>query len=380
MTASGHTFIALGLKSAVRGIKIDLDRVGVFIFDDLDGELDSPRITERKKQALTKKILPTGGPAPVILGGQNLILESGIFNQLRDASAGFLLDRRINGPVKAVENLEYETHIDASRRMIVNVLGGTPNWSGFDLTRVAQTIQTVGPNSFLSEYQHELALQAGQMYSDLDFDAIRVRSNEVPELVRIVGAVDPAVTDSDNSDSHAIQIDGDAGFEEINGALVPGRIYRLYSWEERSSPESSIKLAVRQIVTLARRYNVARRDLVVETNQGGLTWKSVFRLVVKELIDEAFMTPEETPVYSSVHAPSITNRKIRAANQQLAAYNLDSFRHVEGATRVLERALYRFPMQKPFDLADASYWAWATLRPASPQQHGAKRRRSKRIY
>jgi hypothetical protein len=28
----------------------------------------------------------------------------------------------------------------------------------------------------------------------------------------------------------------------------------------------------------------------------------------------------------------------------------------------LEKALRRFPLTKPFDLADAAYWSWADLR------------------
>jgi hypothetical protein len=45
----------------------------------------------------------------------------------------------------------------------------------------------------------------------------------------------------------------------------------------------------------------------------------------------------------------------------LAAYERGKIVHVLGTRTLLERALRRFPLAKPFDLTDAGYWAWDDL-------------------
>ena len=44
-----------------------------------------------------------------------------------------------------------------------------------------------------------------------------------------------------------------------------------------------------------------------------------------------------------------------------AAYERDTVRHVRGTHAVLEKALHRFLVKKPYDLTDAAYWAWDDL-------------------
>ncbi len=42
-------------------------------------------------------------------------------------------------------------------------------------------------------------------------------------------------------------------------------------------------------------------------------------------------------------------------------YERFTITHVRGTHTTLERALNRFPVRKPFDLADSAYWSWAWL-------------------
>ena len=56
-----------------------------------------------------------------------------------------------------------------------------------------------------------------------------LRRDDVPDLVRKAIAVDPAVTDTDRSDSHGCQCDG----IDTNGT-----IFRLRSWEQRATPDA----------------------------------------------------------------------------------------------------------------------------------------------
>ncbi len=45
----------------------------------------------------------------------------------------------------------------------------------------------------------------------------------------------------------------------------------------------------------------------------------------------------------------------------LASYERGQIVHVRGTHTVLERALKRFGVRKPYDLADSAYWAWYDL-------------------
>src|ERR1044071_5380185 len=84
----------------------------------------------------------------------------------------------------------------------------------------------------------------------------------LPELALIPGWVDPAVTDTDQSDSMGIQIDGLAR---------DGMIYRLFSWERRSTPEAALEVALRK----AQEFKAIH--VGIETDQGGDTWESVYK-------------------------------------------------------------------------------------------------------
>jgi len=91
----------------------------------------------------------------------------------------------------------------------------------------------VGLSAFLAECQHQVEAPAAGMFDHVEFRHCAWK--EVPDLVGIVVWVDPAVTDTDQSDAHGIQADGVAG---------DGTVYRLWSWEARTSPEESLRRAL----------------------------------------------------------------------------------------------------------------------------------------
>ncbi len=53
--------------------------------------------------------------------------------------------------------------------------------------------------------------------------------------------------------------------------------------------------------------------------------------------------------------------KAARAALMLQDYERGRFVHVLGDHALLERALRRFPLKKPFDLVDAAYWSWRSL-------------------
>jgi hypothetical protein len=343
-TASGFTVDALGLDSASRGARVDEMRPDVIVIDDIDDPLDTPAAVKKKVELLTKSVLPLGTPNVAVISIQNLIHDQSVFAQLAgvaSAKADFLADRIVSGPIPAVEGLEWVERDGAYR-----IAAGRPTWEGQDLTACQHMIDTYGLSAFLSECQHETTPPAGGMFDHLVYK--RIPWSQIPRLLRTTVWVDPAVTDKDTSDSQGIQADG---------LGVDGKVYRLYSWEQRTSPQDAIRRALRKAVELEA------ITLGVETDQGGDTWYSVVDEAKRALRDDPENPCDAYGVqFISDKAGAGHGPKTHRASLMLADYERGGIVHVEGTHTVLERALHRFPKLKPFDLVDCSYWSWADLR------------------
>jgi hypothetical protein len=347
-TAGGFTLDALGLDTAARGIKIDEDRPDLVVLDDLDSDTDTPVATARKIKMLSRKILPAATPDAAVVAVQNLVAPESMFAKLVRRELDVLADAIISGPIPAVRGLVYEQQ---GARTILT--GGEPTWPGMGLAECQQEVDKSGISAFLSEHQHEVDAAPGGMYDHLSF--VHCRPEDVPKLDVAVCWVDPAVTATDESDSNGIQIDG----------VGRGRtIYRLYSWEKRSTPRETLEKALIE----AQRYGCSW--VGIETDQGGDTWESVYREAMAS-------TGVRLPMHSD-KAGAGHGSKVHRSQQMLSDYERADpddpaaalIIHVEGTHHVLERSLRRFPRTAPFDLADAAYWSWQDLRRIRPVRFG----------
>lgn len=339
-TASGFTLDAIGLDTAARGAKLDEDRPDLIVFDDIDGKLDTSATTQKKITTLTHTLLPAASDAPAVLAVQNLIIPDGIFARLADGRADFMADRIVSGPHPALKNMTWET-----RDGRVVLTGGEPTWAAMDLAVCQAQIDEMGLTAFLAEKQHDVDAVGGGMFDHLDYR--HCQPDEVPDLVRVAVWVDPAVTDTDESDSHGIQADGIA---------ENGDIYRLFSWEQRTSPRDALRRAILKAVELGA------TEVGVETDQGGDTWRDTFTTAARGLVDDGLIREDQIPTFRSDKAGAGHGPKVHRASQMLADYERGRIVHVVGTHTVLERALRRFPKTKPFDLVDAAYWSWVDLR------------------
>lgn len=343
-TGSGFTLDAIGLDTAARGVKMDEDRPDLLIFDDLDGKFDGPATTEKKITTLTHTLIPAESDAPAVLGAQNLVIPDGIFARLADGRADFLADRIVSGPHPAIANLVIE-----QRDGRATIVDGEPTWPTMGIAVCQTMLDDMGLTAFLAEAQHQVDAPAGGMFNHLEFQ--HCRWDEVPDLVRVVVWVDPAVTNTDQSDSMGIQVDGIAANDDI---------YRLRSWEDRTSPEDALRRAILWAVEFGA-------DTVgVETDQGGDTWQSVYEAAAQRLVDEGRIRSDQVPVFVQAKAGAGHGPKAHRASQMLADYERAVIVHVLGTHGVLERALRRFPKTKPFDLTDAAFWGWHDLREPTP--------------
>lgn len=348
-TDSDFVVDAIGLDTAARGIKWENIRPDLLIVDDIDDPLDSPGMVQKKITMLAKGLIPSGAPNSIVVVVQNLIHEDGIVARLADGRADFLANREVSGPHPAIDSAAYEQDEKGRWR----ITAGTTSWPVRDLTSLQNILDKIGISAFRAELQHEVNHHEGGMFSKIIFRHCPL--SEVPDLSRIVVWVDPAVTDTDQSDAHGIQADGLAANDDI---------YRLWSWEERASPEQAIKMAILKAVDLHA------ESVGVETDQGGNTWQSVYDRVWEALIASGeILADTPMPHFKQAKAGAGHGPKAHRASQMLAAYERGEFVHViyPGANihETLERGLKRYLIRKPFDLVDAAYWSYLDLRTQS---------------
>jgi hypothetical protein len=144
---------------------------------------------------------------------------------------------------------------------------------------------------------------------------------------------------------------------QADGIDENGRIFRLWSWEQITSPEDCLTRAIRKAIEL-------KAELVgVETDQGGDTWESVYREACRNF---SWLQGQNPPRFAQAKAGAGHGPKAHRAGQMLFDYEQGRITHVIGTHNILERALRRFPAVKPFDLVDASYWGWYDLRGRQP--------------
>ena len=363
--ANGFNVVALGYDAAVRGIKIEEYRPDVIFIDDIDSKDDTSEAVEKKIRTLTLDILPVGSSDVAIIGIQNLVHLHSIFSQISDGTAEFLYNRIVSGPYPALLDFEYEARQFPEKGY--KIVAGTPTDENRTIDDYQALLDDIGLSSFKAEVQHEVDDPPGGMYSHLEYQ--HCEWSEIPDLERIVVYVDPAITDTDQSDSQGIQVDG----------VVGSTIYRLYSWEQRTTPEGAIKRALLKCLELGA-------DIIgFETDQGGELWEADFNHVcdkiVRLVLGSEFDKPDEIdlqlvgvvndklegdiseyrirylfPSFTSAKAGAVGS-KVHRGNMQLLQYEQGRFIHVKGTHRTLEKALNRFPRKKPFDLHDAAFWA-----------------------
>lgn len=364
-TASGLVIDAIGLDTAARGAKIDEDRPDFGVIDDVDDLHDSPAAVTKKLDTLGRSILLAGADDFIPMLIQNLIHADGVVAQMVDKRTDILRDRILSGPIPAllggysIEAVEVDDHDDPDARPWRIVGDPEPTWEGQDIEACEKLLALVGPTNFRVECQHETGLAIQGMFADVLPGVKHCTRDEVPDLVRKAIAVDPAVTDTDHSDSHGVQCDG---------IDKKGVIYRLRSWEKRASPGQALEMAV----TWAYEEGVAKVYVeMVGTDMTGRSveqsWVVAFGNAVERVLERH---PEwrdrPVPKIERVAASSSTGAKASRASRMHTDYEAKGrIVHVtgpEGYHTVLEAALGRVFEVKPFDLADAAYYSWRVLR------------------
>ena len=188
-------------------------------------------------------------------------------------------------------------------------------------------------------YAEVLTENDGALWTSAMIDGCQIDEKDLPELVRIVVAVDPAVTSNVESDSTGLVVAG----IDINGIG-----YVLGDYTLKASPETWASKAVELY------HEKLASRIVYESNQG------------KDLIPVLFKTIDENLPLRGVHA---STAKIARAEPISALYEQGKVKHVrnpsDGASLIdLEVQMTTFePMgkQKSPDRYDAMVWALTDL-------------------
>ena len=351
-TKSGFTIDALGLDTGARGAKIDEQRPDLIIIDDVDELFDTFKTTQKKMAILQKSILPAGSIDCAVLFIQNLIHADSIASRLGDGRADFLADRIVSGPHPAIIGMVAEQR---EGRFIITA--GIPTWEGQDLKTCQDQILTWGYTPFMQESQHEVE-KGGGLWSHVDFQHIFFQ--DLPEFVRTAVWVDPAISETDESDSMGIAAAGITRKKVIIG---------LYWWEGITSPEDAIEKAILKAI------EIHATHVGVETDQGGDTWKSVYARSLEKVKKKLF-NELGAERYNKITFPKFTSRKaggtdettgraygskVERNSKMLTDYERGQIVHMIGTQATIEKALWRFP-KEPLDVADSWFWCWDDLR------------------
>lgn len=171
-TAKGFSVQGIGLDVAVRGIKFDEFRPDFIVLDDIDNVGDTPRTIEKNATAIKSSILPAGSIDCAVLGIQNLIIPDGIFAQLSDGRAKFLLDRIINPIEVAVAGMEVEARDRGDGVKLWVITKGEATWEGQSIETCERQINEWELATFLREAQQEVEGADGYYFNEKAIEII----------------------------------------------------------------------------------------------------------------------------------------------------------------------------------------------------------------
>ena len=218
-TGNGFTIDALGLDTAMRGLKVGRARPDLIVLDDIDDATDSPYVTGNKRRIITRSLLPAGNVRDtMVIGIQNLILKGGIFDRIVHGQAGFLQNALVLGPVPSVRNLDVRA-VDGKWRIV----GGEPTWpEGQGLRACQALIDRFGLEAFRLENQHEVQGGAGLVHGKFS-PAVHRWQGETFRIAYVVGGLD--FGSEGESANHTAGI--------VGGVLEDGRVLLLAEFRER---------------------------------------------------------------------------------------------------------------------------------------------------
>lgn len=176
ITVGGWICRAKGLNAKLRGIRIGKWRPDLINIDDIDSVNDSIAVSIKKLKQLLTSVFPTLARKHAQVNvGQNIILETGVVNQIHTGQSDALADRTTIGVTntfeKFRENIEYVTYLDDTDGRIHHKIlpAAIATWKGVDRAEAQRFLSISGLDAFLAEYMNSFAHQkTGKVFSEWD--------------------------------------------------------------------------------------------------------------------------------------------------------------------------------------------------------------------
>lgn len=332
-TSNGFGVLGVGLNSRIRGARMEQFRPDLIILDDVDGEHDTLKATQKKLDTISKAILAAGATYATGLFVQNKIHKDSAIAQVADGRAGILLGASVVEE-PAIRGLEYEQYYDESvGKNRYRITAGEPTWpQGQSIAVAEKQINEWGLSAFLQESQHEDKPDGGLWSMENDIDPYRL--TVAPQhLIRIVVGVDPPGS-----------IQTEAGIVAV-GKTARGHYYVLADDSMLGKPNQWATAAV-------GRYQFLQADTIAgERNYGG------------DMVESTIKNIDPKVGYKDVQATR--GKQVRAEPvQQL--YEAGQVHHV-GHFPDLEKEMCRWvPGEKSPNRLDALVWAITELMGNTP--------------
>jgi len=176
----------------------------------------------------------------------------------------------------------------------------------------------------------------GALWTHNQIDKLRITKDDIPELRRIIVAIDPAVTSNEKSDETGIIV---AGVDEDD------KYYILEDVSGKFSPDKWARLAIEQF------YSYNANMIVAETNNGG------------DLVERIIRTIDTKVPYKKVTATRgkmLRAEPVSALYEQEKVFHTDIFKELEN-----QMCTYTGETGKSPDRLDALVWAITELSSSS---------------
>jgi hypothetical protein len=282
----------------------------MMVLDDIDDTHASLQVIEKNIRTITQALIPALLPNKVIILAQNVVAPNSIAAQLGDGSLDMLGGAIRSGPFPLVADMEAE-RVEGRWR----ITGGVPAWPGWmDLGRCEAQLLDMGMDAFQIECQQDTSERPGAVWRRSEISAGRVDADQVPELDRVIVAVDPNKTGRSD----------DAGVVKIGRAWMNGE-YHAFVLADDSRLESP-----------SRWRDSAARSALTEPKAGAVVVEHA------GLGEHAMLTVRSSPLWDGYPiAVYEANAKLGKADRARPVWRLylDNRVHHVGSFPYLERQM-----------------------------------------
>ena len=298
---NGFTFIAKGIDSTALGMKIGERRPDLILCDDIEPDESNYSAAQKRKRlsTLLDAILPLSIYAAVVLVGTVTMAGSIIHDAVRTVTQSG------DEHEPWVRDEHFRVHYFPA--LITDETTGEPvslwpaKWSTEYLLSIQHT------RSFLKNYQNDPMGADGGYWSPSDFTV-----GALPVITHQLLSIDPAVTDKTKSDF--------TGFAVVAAHKPSGTAMVRYAKGIRLAPGEPLRQFA---LTLLAQFPECS-GILVETNQGGDTWRSIFHGMPVPVLFVHQTVPKDARAATLLHRYQrgriVHERQLPDAEAQMVGY------------------------------------------------------------